>query len=190
MVYLLLADGFETVEALAPADILRRGGAELKLVSLDGKPVTSSHGIEVKAEWPISRASAEDAEMVILPGGGRGVENLQRSPAVLQLVREAYERGAYVAAICAAPVILADMGLLKGRQAVCFPDSHLDGAFVESLKAGGAAYQETAGVITDGPVITAKAAGVSLDFGLTLLELLKGPEIAEKVKHSMHYNTP
>lgn len=181
---MLLAEGFELIEAMAPADVLRRGGAGFRLVSLDGKPVMSAHKVEIKADLPLSKANAEDAEMVILPGGGQGVKNLAGSPAVLQFVREAYELGAYIAAICAAPSILADMGLLKGREAVCFPDP----AFVERLKTGGAAYREDASVIADGPVITAKAAGTSLDFGLTLLELLKGPEAAEQVKNAMYYN--
>jgi 4-methyl-5(b-hydroxyethyl)-thiazole monophosphate biosynthesis len=185
---MLLADGFETVEALAPLDVLRRGGIELRLVSLEDKPVTSSHGVEVKADMPLSEASPADAEMVILPGG-RGVEKLENSPDVLRFIREVYEacetRGAYVAAICAAPAVLADLGLLKGRNAVCFPAPE----FIERLKAGGANYQEAASVIADGPIVTAKAAGASLDFGLTLLELLKGPEAAETVKNAMFYNT-
>ena len=183
MVYMLLAEGFETIEALGPADILRRGEIPLRLASLDGKPVASSHGVQVDADMALADAKADGAEMVILPGGP-GVEKLEAYPAVLRLVREAYENGAYIAAICAAPAILADLGLLKGRQATCYPDA----PYTDRLKDGGADYREDAGVVADGPVITAKAAGVSLDFGLTLLEILKGHEAAEKVKAAIYYN--
>ena len=122
--------------------------------------------------------------MLILPGGGAGTERLENSLAVLQLVREVHAKEAYIAAICAAPAILADMGLLKGRNAVCYPAS----PFRERLTEGGAVYREDAGVVRDGHIVTAKAAGVSVDFGLTLVELLKGEYAAQSVKDKMFYN--
>lgn len=182
MVYMLMADGFETVEALAPVDILRRAKVSLQLASADRQPVTSSHGVVVQPDIGLDGVNLEQCDMLILPGGGDGVKNLESNPAVKQLIRDASERGVYIAAICAAPAILADMGLLKGRSAVCHPSMR------ERLVAGGAIYVEDAGVVRDGTIVTAKAAGVSLDFGLTLVELLRDGSTAEQIKNEIYYH--
>lgn len=181
MVYMLMADGFETVEALAPADLLRRAEIPLRLVGIGGDSVTSSHGIVIRPDILLDEVTLDGCDMLILPGGG-GVKHLEASTAVLELLREAYEREIPIAAICAAPAILASLGMLKGRNAVSFP------AMRERLEAGGAVYEESAGVVRDGIIVTAKAAGVSLDFGLTLVEMLRDGDKAEKIKSEIYYH--
>lgn len=179
MVYILLAPGFEEAEALVPADLLRRGGVETALVSLEGDEVAGGHGITVKADLELARVALTQAELIVLPGGGEGVRNLGRHPAVAALVQEAVDREIPLAAICAAPTLLGRWGLLKGKRAVCYPglEEQLEGA---QIPAG-------IRVAEDGLIITGQAAGSAFDFGLALVERLAGPEKAAEVRHAVHY---
>jgi len=177
MVYIFLAPGFEEAEALTPADLLRRAGVETALVSIAGPAVTGSHSITVTADLTLEDADLSDAEMVVLPGGGAGVENLGREPRVEQLVRQAVERGLTIGAICAAPTLLGRWGLLEGRQAVCYPG-------MEDRLTGAQPRMEC-GVVADGTIITGRAAGSAFDFGLALVEALRGRDAAEKVRHAI-----
>ncbi|MGI5962083.1 MAG: DJ-1 family glyoxalase III [Lawsonibacter sp.] len=179
MVYILLAPGFEEAEALVPADLLRRAGRSVSLVALEGEFVTGSNRIVVKADVPLSQVDLTQAEMVVLPGGRRGVEQLSRHPGVAGLIQEAADREIYVAAICAAPTLLGALGHLKGRKAVCYPgmEDGLTGAIPCPDKQ----------VVTDGKWITGQAAGASFAFGLKLVETLAGPEKAEEVRNAVHY---
>ena len=179
MVYILLAPGFEEAEALVPADLLRRAKIETALVSLTGEPVPGSHGITVTADLTLEDAEVSKADMVVLPGGGPGFKNLGKDPRVEQLVREAAEKGLWVAAICAAPTLLGKWGLLTGKQAVCYPGME-DGL-------AGAQVRAASGVVVDGKIITGRAAGSVFDFGLALVEALAGKEEADKVRHGIHY---
>ncbi len=177
MVYLFLAEGFETVEALAPLDILRRGKVELKTVGITGKTVVSSHGVEVTADLTADDiALDENIEAVILPGGMPGTLNLGNSDKVINAVRYCYEHDILIGAICAAPSILGEMGLLEGKKATAFPGFE--------LKLKGAVYNN--GYIeTDGNIITARGMGVATEFGIELLAALKGRETADQVKASI-----
>ena len=161
MVYILLAPGFEEAEALVPADLLRRGGVETALVSTDGAMVAGGRQITIKADLTLDQVELDRADMLVLPGGGVGVQKLGQEPTVEKLVREAAKRGIPLAAICAAPTLLGRWGLLEGRRAVCYP----------------------------GPatLITAQAAGSAFDFGLALVEYLAGRERAEEVRASICY---
>ena len=141
-------------------------------------PVAGGHGIAVLPDTELSQVDLEDAEMLVLPGGGRGVENLGCCPQVERLVRLAAARGIPVAAICAAPTLLARWGLLEGKRAVCFPG-------LEDKLTG--ACHADASVITDGTVVTGRAAGSAFDFGLELVKALAGGEKAEEVRHNVHY---
>lgn len=179
MVYILLAPGFEEAEALVPADLLRRAGIETALVSLEGDSVTGSHQITVKADLELSQVELERTEMVVLPGGGRGVENLGKSPAVADLVRNAAKRSIPLAAICAAPTLLAKTGCLRGKRAVCYPG-------MEDQLTGAVPCPEEP-VVVDGKLITARAAGASFDFGLALVEALAGKEKAAEVRRGVCY---
>lgn len=179
MVYILLAPGFEEAEALIPADLLRRAGIETVLVSLSGKTVTGSHNITVTVDAALDEVDLSHARMVVLPGGGVGVKNLGMEPAVAALVRNAAAADIPVGAICAAPTLLGAWGLLKGKQAVCYPgmEDQLTGAQVCMDQ----------GTVIDGKFITGRAAGSAFDFGLALIEVLAGKNEAEKVRHAVHY---
>lgn len=179
MVYLLLADGFEEAEALVTADLLRRADIPLTLTGLEGREVTGSHGIKVVADDTLDNMDIDKLEMLILPGGLGGVENIQMNLFALGMVQRAAEKGAYVAAICAAPTILTTLGVLDRRKAVCYPGME------EEM--GSAVIQRGAPVVEDGRFITGEAAGSGFDFGLKLVEALKGKEAAQQVKHAVYY---
>lgn len=179
MVYVLLAPGFEEAEALVPVDMLRRAGIDTATVSITGKPVPGSHGITVTADVALDQVDGAKADMVVLPGGGPGYQNLGKEPKVERLVREASEQGRWIAAICAAPTLLGRWGLLTGKEAVCYPGME------EGL--AGAQTRMDQGVVVDGRMITGRAAGSAIDFGLALIAALKGQEEADKVRHAIHY---
>lgn len=173
MVYMLLADGFEEIEAIAPLDLLRRAGVAVRTVSIgQSKTVTGSHQIPVVADLYIDEAT-ERVDMLILPGGMPGTTNLDRSSKVQALIDRALSEGAYIAAICAAPSILGKRGLLAGREATSYPSyqSTLAGAKISGAK-----------VVRDGKFITAVGAGVAVDFGLALIEALQTPGAAAQIK--------
>ena len=185
MVYIFLADGFEEIEALTQIDYLRRAGVDIISVGItdgdggvkDTKLIMGAHGIPVVADICACEAIAsEELEMVILPGGLGGVDGMKKSPKVAELVDYCVKNDKFVAAICAAPTILAQMGLLDGKRATCYPamKNELNGC----LAVGGR-------VIRDGKIITAAAAGVSEEFSFELISVLKGGETAHKVRESI-----
>ena len=176
MVYVFLADGFEEIEALTPIDVLRRGGAEVKMLGVIGKRVTGAHGIEVECDMLASEAPASGIEMVVLPGGLPGADHLRASESVRGFVMRAHDEGAFVTAICAAPRMLGELGLTRGKSAVCYPgfEKYLDGAKLASEK-----------VVRDGKLITAAGMGVALEFALELLAALRGNETASAVRRSV-----
>ncbi|MBE5039918.1 DJ-1 family glyoxalase III [Ructibacterium gallinarum] len=165
MLYLLLADGFEETEAIAPLDVIRRAGMEIKTVGVTGEVVTGSHGIAVHADLQIDDIFGKDMDGVILPGGMPGTLHLQKSLKVAAILQRCYKRERMIAAICAAPMVLGGMGLLKGRQATCFP------GFEEKLE--GAILSEKF-VVRDGQFITAKGAGAALAFGAEIVNYFAG----------------
>lgn len=180
MVYILLAEGFEEAEAIVPADLLRRAGAQVALVSLDELQVRGGHGITVTADLTLEQVSADEMELLMLPGGLGGVENIQMNLFAMALIQKAYDRGAYLAALCAAPTILANLAILDRRPAVCYPG-------MEEYM-GSAVVQKGQAVVVSGHVVTGEAAGSAFEFGLKLVELLKGPEAARKVRHDVHFH--
>lgn len=174
MVYMLLGTGFEETEAIAPLDLLRRAGVEVLTVGINGKTVSGSHKIKVEADISIGQMNLTDVEMVIIPGGLGGVASLRASEAALNALKFAWENGKYVAAICAGPTVLADLGITDGLRATCYPgqEEHM----------GSALIQENAAVVTDDRLITGTSAGCAIPFGLALVEALKGKEMAETIK--------
>ena len=174
MVYCYLANGFEEIEALAPVDLLRRAGVEVKTVGVGGSVITSSHGIPVSCDLTEAQALLTDAlDAVILPGGMPGTLNLEKSANVQAALDFAAANGSFICAICAAPSVLGHKGLLSGKEAIAFP------GFEKDLI--GATVSEKA-VVTDGNIITAKGAGVAVDFGLAIVAALKDKETAEKIR--------
>lgn len=178
MVYVFLAEGFEEIEAIAPTDMLRRAGVEVSLAGVGGITVTGAHGITVTCDTTAEEAaevisSSAGAEMIVLPGGMPGSDNLFASDAVARSIDAMKSSGGFIAAICAAPYILGKRGLLEGRMATCYPgfEDRLEGAEVYDCD-----------VIRDGEIITAKGPGVAVDFGLELVAALKGEDTAERLR--------
>ncbi len=179
-VYILLARGFEECEALIPADLLKRAGANVILVATEGGlAVTGSHGFTVTADITIDELRKEDMSCIVLPGGLPGTTNLAKNARVLDLIEYAADRGAFIAAICAAPSILGDLHLLDGRNAAVYPEfaSRLENANITGKK-----------VEHDDIFITAEGMGASFDFGFKLVEVLFGSQMANDLRASTRYN--
>lgn len=173
MVYVFLADGFEIIEALSPVDMLRRAKVETKLVGVTGEIVTSSCGVAVKTDMLIDEFDFYDVEAVVLPGGMPGTLNLENNQTVQKIIDNASNTNAFICAICAAPSILGHKGLLNEKEATCFP------GFENALE--GATLSEDF-VVTDGKFITARGAGVSVDFGLEIVKQLRGEELSNEIR--------
>lgn len=176
MVYLFLADGFEIIEALAPVDMLRRADLDIKTVGVTGKTIVSSCGVEVVADITMNEFEYVSVDAIILPGGSDGVINLEKDSRVQEIIDKAVEDNIYICAICAAPSILGNKGLLKGIEATAFP------TFMKYLL--GAVLSENY-VVTDGKYITARGAGVSVDFGLEIVKALADKETAENIRKTI-----
>ena len=173
MVYMLLGTGFEETEAIAPLDLLRRAGVEVLTVGIDGKTVIGSHKIPVVADITIGEMDLTDMEMIVIPGGLGGVASLRASRASLDALKFGWENQKYVAAICAGPTVLADLGITDGRKATCYPG--------QENNMGSAKMQENAAVVVDGKLITGTSAGCAIPFALQLVEALKGSAEAERI---------
>ena len=176
-VYLLLADGFEDIEAMTPVDVLRRCGADIKTVSIsDKREVTSSHHVEVKADLTQKNSDINDGDMIILPGGFPGYENLGNSKEVGSIVKKYYDDKKYVGAICGAPTVLAKNSIAKDKKLTCHTG-------VKDKMAG---YNYVGGdTVIDGNLITGVGAGHSLDFALLLASILVDNDTLNKVKKGM-----
>ncbi len=165
--------GYEEIEALAVVDLLRRVEIETDMISItDAREVESAHGIWVKMDKTLNEVDFEQLDIIILPGGGTGTENLEASPQLMRQLDGFYEKGKCIAAICAAPSILGHRGMLKGRRACSYPtfEDHLEGAEV---------VQEAA--VQDGHIITGRGMGCAIDFGLAIVKHFKGQEEADKL---------
>ena len=173
MVYMLLGTGFEETEAIAPLDLLRRAGVQVLTVGVDGKTVRGGHGIPVVADITIHEMDLTDLEMIILPGGLGGVAAARASQPALDALRFAWENDKFVAAICAGPTVLADLGITDGKKATCYPGCETG--------MGSAVMQENAPFVRDGKLITGTSAGCAIAFGLALVAALKGQQVADTI---------
>lgn len=176
MIYMFLANGFEEVEALCPLDLLRRAGLAVTTVGVGGDMILGSHGIAVQADIPDTLYRDSKPEMIILPGGMPGTRHLDEAKSVDAALRAAESCGAYLAAICAAPMVLGKRGYLEGREATCFPgfEEYLLGATLSEKR-----------VVRDGRIVTAAGMGVALEFGLALVALLKGEDAADALRRAV-----
>jgi protein deglycase len=172
----IIADGFEEVEAVAVIDALRRAGIETVVAGLHDGHMTSARNLKIIPDAGIDAVRAEDFDALVLPGGQPGADNLNADPRVRELVADFSKKGKVTAAICAAPIVLARAGVLAGRRATVYP-SYRD-------RLGGATYEERP-VVVDGNVFTSRGAGTALAFALALVERLAGPERARKVREAM-----
>ena len=173
MVYMLLGTGFEETEAITPLDLLRRAGVEIQTVGLNGKTVYGGHGIGIEADIEIHQMDLSSLEMIILPGGLGGVASCRACPAAMDALKYAWDNGKYVAAICAGPTVLADLGITAGMNATCYPGCESG--------MGSAIVIEDAAVVIDENLITGTSAGCAIPFGLALVEALKGTDVAEQI---------
>ena len=176
MIYMFIAEGFEEIEALCPLDLMRRAGLEVKTVGIGGSSVTGAHGITVNTDFTDKDALDENAEMIFLPGGMPGTLNLAASEIVKKAILTAHENGSYIAAICAAPSILGDMGLLESKTAVCYP------GFEDRLTGATVSYDK---VVLDGRLLTARGMGAALEMGLKIVEIFCGKSAADDLRHAV-----
>ena len=172
-----LAPGFEEIEATTIIDVLRRAGVEVVVAGTVSGPIEGSRGIRVTADLPLDQADAGSFDMIAVPGGGKGVEELKQHPRMLPLLGEFTARGKHVAAICAAPSLLAAAGLLCGKQVTSHPS-------VQAQVAPSTLYTE-ARVAVDGKIITSRGPGTAMEFALKLVEILVGPEKVRELKAAM-----
>ena len=172
MIIVLLADGFEEIEALTPVDMLRRAGLEVKTVGIGGKIAVGSHGIAVVCDITADEVKLSDVSMAVFPGGMPGSLNLDASPFTNEVIKSVTERGGRLAAICAAPLVFGRRGLLDGRRATCYP------GFEPELR--GAICTGDA-VVTDGNITTSRGMGTALAFAKELVSLAVSPEKAREL---------
>lgn len=173
MIYVLLGTGFEEVEAIAPVDLLRRAGAEVMTVGVNGKIVSGGHGIGVEADITIDQMDLTDLEMIVLPGGLGGVASVRACSAAMDALGFAWENGKFVAAICAGPTVLADLHITDGKNTTCYPSCQSG--------MGAATVLPDQACVRDGNLITGTSAGCAIPFGLALVAAIKGEETAAKI---------
>jgi 4-methyl-5(b-hydroxyethyl)-thiazole monophosphate biosynthesis len=175
-VAVILADGFEEVEAMAIVDVLRRAEIDTVIAGLRDGYVTSTRKVKVIPDTTIDTVNADDFDMIVLPGGQPGADNLNADPRVKELVSSFSRKGKLTGAICAAPIVLAGAGVLQGKRATSYPSY--------SSNLGGAVYEEEP-VVIDGNVLTSRGAGTALVFGLAIVERMLGNEKARKIRQAM-----
>jgi len=179
MIAILLADGFEEIEALTPLDILRRANLDVKSVSINAnREVTGAHGIRLFADLTKNDVNLACVDFVIFPGGMPGAKNLDESEFTDEILKAVLENGGRIGAICAAPMILGKRGLLRGKRACSYPgfEGELHGAFVS--------YEPT---VVDGNIITARGMGAALDFSFAVISEILGKDAAQKLSASVIY---
>lgn len=176
-VYAFFADGFEEIEALTAVDTLRRAGLNVKIVSVtSGEIVVGAHGVSVLCDVNFENCDFFDAGLLLLPGGMPGADTLDKHVRLRKLLLDFAAKNKPIAAICAAPMVLGKLGLLKGKKATCYPgfESYLEGAECVDAQA-----------VCDGNFVTGRGPGASMEFALTVVELLVGKEKADELAKAM-----
>ncbi len=176
MIAILLADGFEEIEALTPLDVLRRAGLDVKTVAVTSKIAVGAHGIPVVCDITEDEVKYDELTAVIFPGGMPGSLNLDASPISDKMIESVNKKGGIIAAICAAPLVLGRRGLLNGKRATCYPG-------FENELIGAKCTKES--VVTDGNIVTSRGMGTALEFALTLTEIFVGKDSAVKISEGI-----
>ena len=179
MIYIILGKGFEEIEAVAPGDVLRRAQIPMQYAGIGGRLVEGAHGIILQADITVEEMDLGEMDMIVLPGGSAGVESIEASPSAMAAVEYALEHDRYVAAICAAPTILGKRGWLDERHAVCYPGA-------EGLMGKAIVHPDKEAVV-DGKLITGRAPGAAIEFGLTLAGILPGSYTPDEISGYMVY---
>lgn len=172
-----LAEGFEEIEAVTIIDVLRRAGIEVIIVSITGKPlVKGSHNIELKADLLFEDVDYSKGDMIILPGGMPGSKNLNENEGLKSQIIKYQENEKYLAAICTAPIVFGNLGILNGKSVVCYPgyEAQLIGAKIRTVP-----------YITDNNIITGRGVGAALQFSLEIVRILSGEVLAEQLRKAM-----
>lgn len=178
-VYEFIATGSEEIESLIPLDVMRRGGVEFLTVSITGsKTVEMAHGAKVEADLLFEEADFSDADLLMLPGGLPGADNLNAHEGVGKALLEQNEKGKLIAAICAAPQVFGSLGLLKGKRATCYPG-------FEKFMSGATYTHELCTV--DGNVVTGEGPAATLPYAYRLLSMLKGEAVADQIAEGMMF---
>ena len=177
MVYVLLGTGFEETEAIAPIDLLRRAGIQVLTVGVNGKTVVGGHGIGVEADITVDEMDLTAMDMIILPGGLGGVASVRACPAAMEALRFAWDNGKFVAAICAGPTVLADLGITDGKEVTCYPGCE--------GQMGSANMIPDVAFVRVGMLITGTSAGCAVSLGLALVAALKGQDASDTVAHQI-----
>lgn len=178
MVYIILGQGFEEIEAISPCDILRRGEVEACYAAVgDSLTVAGGHGIRVEADTLVRNISPVAGDYILIPGGMGGVDSIKADKTAMDMIKKAASGGTKLAAICAGPSVLAALGLLGGKHITCYPgcEDIIPGAVIDTSKA----------VSRDGDLVTGRAPGAAVEFGLSLLEAIAGKEKAKEVADGM-----
>ncbi len=173
-----LAQGCEELEAITVVDLLRRAGVDVVTAGLDDQPVRASRGVVLMPDTTLDEALQRDFDMVVLPGGGPGAENLDKDVRIRELLQTMSSSGKYTAAICAAPKVLANAGLLEGKEATSYP------GVLDKMDLAGVVVKDVP-VVTDGKVITSRGPGTAMDFTLELIEKLVGTEKRDEVEAAL-----
>lgn len=180
MITVFLATGFEEIEAIAPIDIMRRAGLDVHTVSIeDSLMVNGTHGIPVQADLMLDQVDFSKVDLMVLPGGLPGATNLDKCAALRDALSQHARQGKAIAAICAAPMVLGHLGILKNRKATCYPgvEHELEGAHCTGNL-----------VEVDGNIITGKGPAAAFEFGYAIVELLKSPEVSLPLRDGMIYS--
>ena len=176
-VYIFFADGFEDIEGLTVVDLMRRAGIDIQTVSVkETKEIRTSHGINILTDRTFGECDFSDADMLVIPGGMPGTKYLEEYKPLTDLLTDFYQKGGKIAAICAAPSVLGDLGILKGKKACCYPgfEEHLTGAQV--------VFDQLA---QDGNVTTSRGMGTAIPFALSLVSQLVSEEKAQELAQSI-----
>jgi len=173
-----LAQGCEELEAVTIIDLLRRAGITVETAGLDSQPVKASRGVIIVPDTTLDEALQKEYDMIVLPGGLPGADNLSNDERVRDLIRQMAEDGKFIGAICAAPAVLAKTGVLAGKSATSYP-GFLDKMGLRDVTVTGAAVER------DGSIITSRGPGTAMDFALEIIELLEGADVRKKVEDAL-----
>ena len=176
-----LATGFEEIEAITIIDILRRGNIKVTTAALTAKTIEGAHKIRIVPDKSVDEVSTEEFDAVICPGGSPGYTNLKNTPQVIQIIKNAYNQNKVVAAICAAPAVLSDAGILQNKNCTIYPG-------MENELTKGRGIPKPDNIVVDSNIVTSKGPATALAFSLKLVEILKGKQVAESVTRKVLAN--